>query len=339
MHYHHLTGTSEAMGRQYAAQLDERGLSLAEASPETLDPPEERRELARECARHLDEHAPHLLDELRGIAAETGVESERVEAVPLALDARAGCSLVAVSGDHTESGNALFARNHDFYPSFRDFATRYRTDPADGLASVGCSCVYVGRCDGVNEAGLAIGFAEVPPHEFEPGLTWQLAIRAVLDTCHSVDEAVSFLESIPHATNVNFLVVDAAGDVALVEASPERVTATRPGDALVSVTREFHTASMREAYQSTDRTPADCERRRTVRAWFDERNGPITPADLQTAMGDPDAGMCWPLDERGNDPRSTIWSWVIDPADGAGYLAEDSPVEVSYERTDVPATD
>ncbi|WP_275040103.1 C45 family autoproteolytic acyltransferase/hydolase [Natrialba taiwanensis] len=330
MHHHCLSGPYEAMGRQYAAQLTDDGRSLADAATETLNPPEERRALARDCASHVEEHAPFLLEELRGIADATSIDAELVAAVPLALDAEAGCSLVAVSGERTATGTPLFGRNHDFFPSFRDFSTLYRTAPADGFASIGCSCVYVGRCDGVNEAGLAIGFAEVPPHEFEPGIPWQLAIRAVLDSCQSTEEAVSFLESIPHATTVNFLAADATGDIALVEASPNRVTTTRPSGDHVSVTREFHTESMREAYQSTDRTPDDCARRQTVEAWFADQERPVSPADLQTAMGNPDAGMCWPVGDDG-DPRSTIWSWVIDPADASGYLAADSPVETPYE--------
>ncbi|MCU4741281.1 C45 family peptidase [Natronoglomus mannanivorans] len=335
MHDHHLTGRYEAMGREYASQLEDAGRSLAEASPETLEPSTERRAFARKCAAHVEEHAPFLLAELEGIADATGLEPEVVETVPLALDARAGCSLVAVGGERTVDGAPLFARNHDFCPSFRDFATCYRTEPADGLASVGCSCVYVGRCDGVNEAGLAIGFAEVPPHEFEPGVAWQLAVRAVLDTCRTVAEAVAFLESVPHATNVNFLVGDASGEIAIVEANPAEVTTIFPDDDIVSVTREFRTESMRE-YQSTDRTPADCSRRQAIAAWFDERERRVTAEDLQTVMGEPDVGVCWPIDERREDPRSTIWSWTIDPAERAGHLARDSPVETPYQAVRVP---
>lgn len=335
MREHHLTGGYEAMGREYARGLSDAGCSLAEVSPETLDPPSERRALARKCADHVADHAPFLLDELEGIANATGIEPEAVKTVPLALDARAGCSLVAVSGDHTAEGTPLFGRNHDFYPSFRDFATLYRTEPTDGLASIGCSCVYVGRSDGVNEAGLAIGFAGVPPHEFKPGITWQLAIRAVLDTCRTVADAVTFLESIPHTTNVNFLVADATGEIALVEASPEQVRTTSPHNSLISVSNQFHTASMRE-YQSTDRTPRDCSRLQAFEAWHDRQEQPISLEALQTAMGDPKRGICCPIDAENNNPRSTIWSWTIDPVNRIGYLARDSPVETAYKAVRVP---
>lgn len=334
MHDYHLAGGYEEMGRGYGHRLDAAGRSLEDASPETLDPPEERRRLARNCKDHVADHAPFLLDELAGIAESTGIDPWRVETVPLALDARAGCSLVALSGEYTADGTPLFARNHDIRPSFREFATLYRTEPADGLASIGSSCVYVGRCDGVNEAGLAIGFAGVPPHEFEPGVMWQLAIRAVLDTCRTVDDAVAFLESIPHATNVNFLVVDATGEIALVQASPAAVSTIYPDEGFVSVTNQFETASMRE-HQSTDWTPSDCSRHQALGEWFDGQERAITAEALQTAMGDPAVGVCWPPQQ--DEPRSTIWSWTIDPADRVGHLASDSPADTAYETVQMPA--
>lgn len=107
--------------------------------------------------------------------------------------------MVAVSGDHTVDGNPRFSRNYDFYESFADFSELYRTRPTDHLASVGCSDHWVGRHDGINEAGLAIGHTFVPNDSNEPGITFGLAARAVLDTCRSVDDAVAFLERIPHA--------------------------------------------------------------------------------------------------------------------------------------------
>ena len=334
MHEHHLVGEYRELGRSYGGQLAERGRSLDTASPETLDPPPERLEFARECARHVEDHAPYLLDEIGGIAEEIGIDPELVGVVPLALDAKSGCSLVAVRDEYTDD-TVFLGRNHDFFPSFRRYATLYRTEPADGLASVGCSCVYVGRSDGINDAGLAIGFAGVPPHEFEPGFTWQLAVRAVLDTCRSVEEAVEFLESIPHATNVNFLVADESGDLAVVGVSPERVTTTRPSEGLITVTRQFYAESMRE-YQSRDPSIEEfCDRTRAVEEWIAGRKRPITMEDLQTAMGDPKIGACWPVDADGNDPRSTIWSWTMDPANRVGYLAAGSPVETPYEPVEV----
>lgn len=349
MDEYRVAGGYEEMGAQFAAQVADRGETLQSVSPETLDPSPAVREFTRECERAVANHAPRLLDELEGIADAAGVEPAGVKAIPLAVDADPGCSLVGVAGEHTAQGSALFARNHDFYPSFRRYSKRYRTDPADGLASVGCAHGFVGRSDGVNEAGLAVGFAGVPTDADEPGLMWVLAVRAVLDSCHTVAEAVDFLEDISHARNVNLLLADATGDVAVVEAGPHAVETRRPSGPLVAATNQFASPEMRE-YQSADRTPADCSRYRALEEWAadrhdgatggddgtTDRDGVVDLDDLRALVGDPDAGVCWPLDAAGDDPRSTIWSWAIDAGADRGYLARDSPADTAYEAVSVP---
>lgn len=167
---------------------------------------------------------------------------------------------------------------------------------------------------------------------------WPLAVRTVLDSCETVGEAVEYLESVPHARNVNVPVVDAAGDVAVVEASPAAVETRRPadGDAVLVATNQFHTPEMAD-HQSLDRRPADCERYRAVASWAEGR-GSVGSADLRTLIGDPDGDIAWSLDEAGEDPRSTIWSWVIDTA-GDAWHAPDSPAEVTYETVTWPASD
>lgn len=335
MDEYRLSGSSAEMGRQFAAQVEERGETLQSVSPESLDPSPAVRAFASECRRAVEAAAPHLLDELRGIAEASGVERAAVEAVPLAVDADPGCSIVGVAGDHTESGGALFGRNHDFYPSFRRYSKLYRTNPADGLASVGCAHGFVGRCDGVNEAGLAIGFAGVPTETDEPGLMWQLAIRAVLDSCRTVDAGVELLQGLPHARNVNLLLADASGDVAVVEAGPDAVHTRRPDGPVIAATNQFTSPAMRE-HQSTDRIPSDCSRYRALESWATDCDGPVDVDALRTVMGDPDADVCWPLDAAADDPRSTIWSWAVDTSADAGYLARDSPVETEYESVSIP---
>ncbi|WP_135363961.1 C45 family autoproteolytic acyltransferase/hydolase [Halosimplex halophilum] len=333
----HLRGSPADLGTEFAAQVADSDRSLADVAPESLDPSPAVREFARECVPQVREHAPGLLDELDAVAEAAGVEREGVRAVALAADADPGCSLVGVPGERTESGSALFARNHDFYPSFRQYSKLYRTDPTDRLASVGCAHGLAGRLDGVNEAGLAVGFAGVPTEEYDPGVMWPLAVRTVLDTCETAAEAVDYLESVPHARNVNVLVADADGDVAVVEASPGAVEMRRPddGDHLLVATNQFDSARMR-THQSVDRTPADCPRHCVVEAWADDREGTVGPADLRRLVGDPEAGVAWGLDGAEDDPRSTIWSWVVDTGADSASLARDSPAEAPYESVAVP---
>lgn len=333
-----LTGTPSEMGATFASAVRERDRSLASITPESVDPPAAKVAFARECVPPVEEHIPALLAEIDAVADGLGVDRETARLVALALDADAGCSLVGIAPEHTVCSGPLFGRNLDFHPSTRSFAKRYRTDPADDLASVGCGLSIVGRLDGVNEAGLAIGFAGVPTESYEPGIAWPLAIRHVLDTCERVDEASAFLESIPHLRNVNFLVVDVTGDLAVVEAGPDAVATRRPADGVAVATNQFAGERTRE-YQSTGRAPADCQRHRTLTEWAGAHRGSIALADLQTAMGDPERGACWRIDDEGDDSRSTLWSWTAAPREGVAHLAADSPATTPYEPVELPTAE
>lgn len=335
MKTYELSGTPRELGREFADRVLDRANDLQEVSPEPLDPPPNRVEFARQCEPLVAEHVPQLLEELDGIADRLERSREEVRAVALALDHDPGCSLLAVGPPHTD-GETLFGRNHDFRPSFRPFSKLFHTEPADGLASVGCASTFVGRLDGVNEAGVAIGFAGVPTEADRPGLMWPLAIRAVLDSCESTREATSFLESVPHVRNVNFLVADEAGEIAIVEASPERVEVVRPDDGWAAATRQFSSSTMRE-HQATDALPRDCARYAAIEDRVESGNGRMDVESVQRLLGDPEDGVAWRIDDfPGDDFRATIWSWAMNLDRAALTLSSHSPATTAYEPIPFP---
>lgn len=161
---------------------------------------------------------------------------------------------------------------------------------------------------------------------------WQLAIRGVLDTCSSVTDAIAFLEEIPHATNVNFLVTDATGDIALIEASPETVTTTRPTDGFGAITNQFFSESMLDR-QPHDRVPHDCTRFQTLTDWF-KTTDQIAIEDLQQIFADPETGICWRVEDEA-DPHATLWSWTAAVGSDVGHLAHGSPDKTPYKSVPV----
>ncbi|WP_330633237.1 C45 family peptidase [Halocatena halophila] len=323
-----LVGDHYELGRQYGQILDDVGFA-----PEPLST--EKREFVRDCEPAVEEHTPYLREELRGLADAGDWDLERIEAMPLALGYEAGCSVIAVSGEHTVDGNPRFGRNYDFFESFGDFSELYRTRPPDHLASVGCSDHWVGRHDGINEAGVAIGHTFVPNDGSEPGIMFGLAARAVLDTCRTVDDAVSFLERIPHARNTNFLVADAAGDIASIEASPEAVATTRPTNGFGAVTNHFQSESMLEYERREERTESSETRLENLDGWFDTQRDGFDTADVQRVLTDPENGVCSCADGNEDDPILTLWSWAVTPGGTPSMLAKGSPTDVGYESVDL----
>ncbi len=157
------------------------------------------------------------------------------------------CSLFAALGD---ADNMLYGRNFDweYSPAMLLF-----TDPPDGYASVSMvDIAYFGfegakagsltdlplierqallytplwPFDGLNEHGLAIGMAAVPPGNVHPGpgkktIGSLMVIRQMLDHASNVDEALSILQSynidFEGGPPIHYLLADASGRSVLVE--------------------------------------------------------------------------------------------------------------------------
>jgi hypothetical protein len=157
------------------------------------------------------------------------------------------CSLFAALGD---PDSMVYGRNFDwqFSPALLLF-----TDPPDGYASVSMvDIAYLGFTgakattadevalderlellsayrlpfDGMNEQGVAVGMAAVPPGGMEPDPAKQtvdslMVIRKILDQAGDVDEAVEILQRYNIAWGsgppLHYLVADRSGRAMLVE--------------------------------------------------------------------------------------------------------------------------
>lgn len=160
----------------------------------------------------------------------------------------------------TPEGDALFGRNFDLEYSP---GMLVRTTPEDGYASV--SMVNLGflgygedkmpddlvssltalaapyaPLDGMNEAGLGVGvlLIDTDPTDQQTDkvdITTTTAIRLMLDTCATVDEAVALLERYDMHSSANscyhFQIADASGDSAVVEYIGNEMSVLDPGDA------------------------------------------------------------------------------------------------------------
>ena len=151
-----------------------------------------------------------------------------------------------------------------------------------------------------------------------------LAIRAVLDTCRTAAEASSFLERIPHLGNTAFLVADAAGEIAAVDASPDEVRTTWFPDGFGFLANRYASEEMAACAPDEDVSGSDA-RSRTIRSWFEAR--------MRIGMGEVQRVMCDVADVYGEseDPEVTLWSWTAALGDPVMYLAKGTPNETPYD--------
>ncbi|RNB74978.1 peptidase C45 [Brevibacillus invocatus] len=184
----------------------------------------------QEMAAIYRAYAPHLLDELQGISEGLGISWEKAAALFGGYDVpktdAMGCSAMMTP--------AYYVRNYDFSPALYDgYFTLLQSNSA--FATAGYNLQVIGRHDGVNQHGLTMGLHFVSNHGYTKGLSAWSAIRMILDTCTSVDEAILMLKEMPHAACYNFSLGDKSGNMAVVEASPELVQIRRDPEQLSCV--------------------------------------------------------------------------------------------------------
>lgn len=152
----------------------------------------------------------------------------------------------------------------------------------------------------------------------------------MLETCETVEAAVTFLERVPHARNTNFLLTDETGAIAVVEASPDDVMTTYP-DGVGVATNHFRSSAM-IVHEPADDGRANSEARlAALHDWVDATATPIQLAGLQRTLADPDTGVCACAIDGDRSSVETLWSWTATLERPAAYLAPGRPDSTPYE--------
>ncbi|WP_050614544.1 C45 family autoproteolytic acyltransferase/hydolase [Bacillus testis] len=161
--------------------------------------------------------APHLLEELEGLAEGTGFSVEK----SLKLFGGYGLKKLPIMGCTAFMTAKSYVRNYDFSPALYDslFSVIQHNK---GFASAGYNQQGIGRLDGVNECGLAVGLHFVSFNGYKKGLSAWNTVRILLECCKSVEEAILLLQELPHAACYNFSLSDQKG-AAVAETCPEQI--------------------------------------------------------------------------------------------------------------------
>jgi predicted choloylglycine hydrolase len=294
-------------------------------------------DFAIECQRSVKEHCPELLEEIQGIADGGDFDYEKLVSSELAAGLKSNCTLLAISGKWTKNGHPLFARSMDWFQDALKFTAIFAARPAERLTSLGFSETFLGRLGGMNEAGLTIGESSTCWENPQPGIINGIAIRWILDTCRTTDEAVSFLQKIPHLMGNNYLVADRENNFAIVEAHPAKtiVTVDRRGFLIAAnhyFSPEFDQITPTKPRHSTDRIDH-------LNSWFNNRTSPIDQGDLEAIQRTHDVEICPHVQEVYEGKLrnlTTCWAWIAHLGENRLYLCEGSPCKSDYREYSLP---
>lgn len=178
-----------------------------------------------QVSSQMESFLPGINEEMRGFADGVGIPLENLVYYAYTYLPKGRCSQFALLPSRTEDGKTLVGRSYEFGVETEDL--RLCTMQLDDKCSfIGSSLIFFGFTEGMNEHGLVISqTAGGLPVGLEPGMRspiddgfqFWFVIRAVLERCKTVDEAIRLIRDIPTCGNPIFLVADKSGEAALIE--------------------------------------------------------------------------------------------------------------------------
>ncbi|MFX0125662.1 MAG: C45 family autoproteolytic acyltransferase/hydrolase [Candidatus Hodarchaeota archaeon] len=319
-----LKGSYYEMGTQLGKMIQGK-LHLPEPDTNKL-------EWASVCENTMQQYTPELLEELQGIADAANLNKVRLNAIILwdcsyiksfSTTSKHHCTVFTVPGKHTESGKPVMARNYDWSTEVRDYIAMHYISPLNKIRNVLFTDHFVGGFDGVNEAGLACGCTVAAYYngDVKPGIMLNMAIRWILDSFTTVQEAVNFLEEVQLCEGNIYLIADKSGACARVEATPNKVFTTYTQDEFLIATNHFQSNEMKRLEDQITDTNAHTTLTRLegIQNWYSAHKKPIPIDSIKLILRDHKYGVCDHVkgviySENGNrkeeDIASTLFSWI-----------------------------
>jgi predicted choloylglycine hydrolase len=215
----------------------------------------------------------------------------------------------------------------------------------------------LGRLDGFNQSGLCVTLSNawdpIPDDWREThGLHYAVAVRAALDQCQNLDEAVDLWQRMPIGSNGTFLAAEPSGKAACIEIAGSKravklIGANTEEQYLVS-TNHFTLLAFPDPEKHVPSTHST-RRYYALTSWLQENRSQIT-VDGFKAFLDRD----WATGVSSYSPEyqaGTLWSMVFDitagtveirfgpPPDNQWYaFTLEGPVGVREYKVDIPLT-
>ncbi len=249
MHQPKLAGTHYEMGQYYGSFLYGQGFRISRLPRLSIG-----QKLIRESQDVIKSTYPEILEEIRGFADGCKASYDQVMGFVFSIgvtESGPKCSCFAVKSGTT----TFFARNHDYLKALKRFTESSLIMPTGYNAFIGQSDIFIGREDGINEKGLGVGVTMVGGAFTKPGINFCLAVQCVLEKCDSVSASVKLLSGMQFSTSQNFVIADNTGAMAVVEASPVKVSVRypEPNNSFIIATNNFRNPEMLPFEKDGDR--------------------------------------------------------------------------------------
>jgi isopenicillin-N N-acyltransferase-like protein len=282
----------------------------------------------------LNAFAPHLVEEIRGIAdgarlpfAEVLLVNVRSEVMGIA-ETESLCTSFALGRSATANATVLAGQNLDQNPLNRDLLIVLHVEPERGPSIIMCSFAGLVGYPGINSAGVSFfQNALSTPTWWAAGMPHYLLKRVLLEQgdiagCLAVASAAKVCSS------GNYVLTDGSGRLVDVELTPEGIELVEADDDIIVHANHFVSPALarRDALKHT--LPDSPGRHSRLLGLLRERRGHIEVRDLQTALAD---HLNSPVSVCRHQPDvETIVSIIAEPEEGRLHVSIGHPCTGSF---------
>ncbi|GAA0995385.1 acyl-CoA--6-aminopenicillanic acid acyl-transferase [Acrocarpospora macrocephala] len=305
-----------------------------------------RRHAAR-FTKTIDDFAPALIAEMRGIAAGAGVDLEEI----LALNTRseimfaAGdtgipheCTSFALQPHRTTTGTMIVAQNWDWLLHAQETATVLEVTRDDGPSFV--TLVEAGLLAkvGMNEAGLGLCTNTLVSDgdEGRIGVPYHVLLRTALDS-ESARDAAEVIASAERALSANYLLADDTGFAVDLETAPrpDGVRRLSPGNGQITHANHFRATDLTGEDLYAKRKPHTLDRLRNITSGLSS-SGVLSVDDMKQVLADHvdhPSSVCQHPNEalHPRERTATIAGIIMDVTDRTMHLAAGRPCVARWE--------
>ena len=236
-----LEGSPEEMGTAHGQLMKDeieilRARIFAAAAVASLQKGESFIEQTDEAVKRTRPFVPErFYQEMDALAESLGYERQDVYRLNNFMELF-HCSGVAVKGKASKDGRVIHARVLDYMREIglQESSTIIVFIPNNKNAWISVSYSgFVGTVTAMNEKGLAIGEMGGGGEGKWDGLPMAFMMRRVVEECETVDEAIELMKSVPLTCDYYYVLSDAQGNLAAIEAIAETdspIVVLRPGE-------------------------------------------------------------------------------------------------------------
>lgn len=341
----YVRGNHQTLGQQHGEQCRTQLRGLLEYLGATLKL--SRPQMHARAMRFLplfERHCPHLVEEVRGLAA--GADVPFAEALAVQLRGEIGpiadeaCTTFVISARGAAGRQILIGQNSDMDPEIEELGYVLRLEPEGKPAILMWTFGGMLGYHGLNSAGVA-HFANAlgggPAWKF--GLSHYPIKRMMLEKT-SIAQVCGLLRETPACSSGNYVLCDGSGRIADIELTPDGFALLEDqGDGFIAHSNHFlcqpHACAANNAVSVPDSFPR-LERMRRLLA---ERFGNLTVDDMKRFLADHDGqptSICRHPHSGPDHPSvsargKTVASLIAEPATGTLHVSRGNPCLGEYE--------